>query len=289
MNSLRTQKIEHLLIPVLATGTLILNASSVNAASFVLDDFNQTSSGTPQLVRSTRTAPNPAPNTHTGLTTVFGGSRQLAIDSTSLTSSFNPLIRTTIQVSPTAGELSITNAAGVISQTSSTYNANGAGFNNTSDSEGNSLGNWLTGKYQIDFFALSVVNLDTIMDISLKLGFANGKTGTITRNILNPGSNIAVTNNPILLGLPNQYKGSNIALFSLAEYIGQNGIVWQDFQSVSYAQLSFTGSAAFDGNIDFVKGGAVPEPLTILGAATAIGFGVKFKHQLAKAKQHKKM
>lgn len=33
---------------------------------------------------------------------------------------------------------------------------------------------------------------------------------------------------------------------------------------------------------------AVPEPLTILGAATAIGFGANFKRRLAKAKQSKK-
>lgn len=33
---------------------------------------------------------------------------------------------------------------------------------------------------------------------------------------------------------------------------------------------------------------AVPEPLTILGAATAIGFGANFKRRLAKAKENKK-
>ena len=35
-------------------------------------------------------------------------------------------------------------------------------------------------------------------------------------------------------------------------------------------------------------GTAVPEPLTILGAATAAGFGAAFKRRLAKAKDHQK-
>src|SRR5512147_1846493 len=115
--------IKRLLIPELAIGLLTISASSATAASFTLDNFDQTSNGNSQFVRSTRLDPNPLPVTETGLSQVFGGSRQLEINSTALIPPSNPLIRTTILVSPTASQLSISNGNGVTSNTTARYDA----------------------------------------------------------------------------------------------------------------------------------------------------------------------
>lgn len=276
------QMLKRLLIPGLAVGTLSISATSATAASFILDSFDFTNNGNSQFVRSTRSAPSPPPNTQTGLTDVLGGSRKLQIDSTSLIPPSNPLIRTTIQVTPSNGELSISNASGVNSQTTSRYDAGGVGLNNTLDGQGNSLGNWLTGRYAIDYFALNVTSLDTTIAISLRLGFGNGKVGSVTRNVVIQGSNIVVQNNPTLPGVLADFYGSSVALFSLTEFLGQSGITLQDFQSVSFAELKFTGATAFDGSVDLLEGVEIPEPsLTLsLFALSTLGVASTLKRKL---------
>ena len=61
-----------------------------------------------------------------------------------------------------------------------------------------------------------------------------------------------------------------------------------DFTLTGNANLSWIGSPPNNSRLAFqVKGGAtIPEPLTILGSATALGFGTFFKRKLSK-KQRK--
>ena len=70
--------------------------------------------------------------------------------------------------------------------------------------------------------------------------------------------------------------------------IGKAGIFKCGNHLTGNANLSWIGSPPNNSRLAFqVKGGAtIPEPLTILGSATALGFGTFFKRKLSK-KQRK--
>ena len=126
------------------------------------------------------------------------------------------------------------------------------------------------------------------MTLSSSLGGSSTKAASsgLIDGVANVGTNL-FPGNPITTGV-------SLSNLNLANYIG-NGtstfIATGRVSSGSYSgtadsdQVSFGGSSLLSANATVTytyTAAAVPEPLTILGAATAVGFGAAFKRRALK-------
>lgn len=275
--------IKKLLIPLCTLATLALSASQTSAANFYLDTFSDPLNNTTQSIRLGRGSPT-ASNLKTEPTVsmpeVLGGSRLL--EGTLISNPSNLISATTARVVPIRtnitppnlnGFFDVANSAGVISKETLTYNANGVGLNNKNDAQGDSLGNWSTGKYGVDLFRLRVSALDLQVDVKFIAQDSQGKTISQTRTATKLANGSIVVNNPTntdwsLLGF-----ASNDAVFDLRSMIGACNCNF-DLSSVQLAKIEFQGVQSADFSVDFIQGYDIPEPSLVVGTAIALGFGL---------------
>ena len=124
----------------------------------------------------------------------------------------------------------------------------------------------------------------TLYNITSISGTANGSniTGLWTTNF--PGQNYTADNKFRWNGTTGIILSFDGIAFSNSASKLNN--IYQGNSSLRNYFMSTSGASANDGSVSFsslTPAAAVPEPLTILGAVTAVGFGAGFKRKLAKS------
>lgn len=119
-----------------------------------------------------------------------------------------------------------------------------------------------------------IAGIISSFDIGLKLGSTGSSGGLVKTSVFSIASSSLTTANFLsqAFAVRAQSAGSNSTT-------GGSG---------SVKELGYAGSAIDTPLAPAPVPAAVPEPLTILGAATAAGFGASFKRRLAKAKGNQK-
>jgi len=217
------------LVALAALGVL---APTVQAVSFMIDDFTQPNTGQSVSV----TGVGSAGNTTTGLVGVVGGSRTMQVSV--ITSSFGLSSSLNMNATP-PGTLSLGNDSGQNGVGTITWDANGAGLGGLDITNGGLL------PYLQSKILASDLDLGFRADIT-ETAAAGGSTASWTTN-LGPGVSFV---NQLLTSFTNA------------------GAV--DFTQVDKIVLTLSGPFAQDATLDLMEvtntpGGAVPEPLTLLG------------------------
>ena len=249
--------LKQVLTTSLALTSVLLGAGQAMAGSFFIDNFSSVNQEQDIVLIGPSSPPTPYgvlfndgpnPDLGTGLTppsSVIGGSRRLGLQRLSANNDDQQARARVVD-----GNLAITNATGVISQTTLLWDNNGAGLD--AAGQGNFLQKLGTssGRFGINFKPPTVGTFDATINIK----DSSGQVSEVSVN------NLAAS--------------TTHDQFLLSDFIAYNSLI--DLNSVRYIELVLESSSGGSVAISDFGLYEIPEPSALAGSIFALGLGVTF-------------